>query len=172
MPKRYQLSRRKGYKLPDGVINAARPSKWGNPFKVGDPKNVLERERVVDQYEMWLTSTNAGRALLKQARAELAGKDLACWCALGSACHAEVLMHHANLGQRTLHVAISVDIDRFSDGELRRNWLPVFGDQVDDVQGLRAACVEMRAKGFKVFPNPDCSTPRKDGTCPGHKSQE
>lgn len=35
-PQRIQLSRKKGYRKPEGAIVVARPSKWGNPFKVGD----------------------------------------------------------------------------------------------------------------------------------------
>ena len=35
-PKRIQLSRKKGWRKPEGAIVVARPSRWGNPFKVGD----------------------------------------------------------------------------------------------------------------------------------------
>lgn len=31
-PQRIQLSRRKGYRKPEGAVVVARPSKWGNPF--------------------------------------------------------------------------------------------------------------------------------------------
>lgn len=34
-PKRIQLKRTKGWRKPEGVIVVARPSKWGNPFKLG-----------------------------------------------------------------------------------------------------------------------------------------
>jgi len=33
--KAYRLSGKKGYRLPEGVINVARPGKFGNPFIVG-----------------------------------------------------------------------------------------------------------------------------------------
>lgn len=33
-PKRFQLSRRKGYRKPEGGIVCTRASKWGNPFRV------------------------------------------------------------------------------------------------------------------------------------------
>lgn len=36
-PKRIQLQRRKGWRLPDGAVVVARPSRWGNPFPVGAP---------------------------------------------------------------------------------------------------------------------------------------
>lgn len=34
MPKRIQLSRAKGYRKPEGAIVVARPTRWGNPFRV------------------------------------------------------------------------------------------------------------------------------------------
>jgi len=36
------------------------------------------------------------RDVKKTIRRELAGKDLACWCPLDSACHADVLLAIAN----------------------------------------------------------------------------
>lgn len=48
-PVRLQLSRRKGFSLQElsrktnglEAVNVARPSKWGNPFKVGEPSGYL-----------------------------------------------------------------------------------------------------------------------------------
>ena len=34
-PRRVQLSRKAGWRLPDGAISVARPSRWGNPYRVG-----------------------------------------------------------------------------------------------------------------------------------------
>jgi hypothetical protein len=34
--------------------------------------------------------------LVERARRELAGRDLACWCAPGATCHADVLLDVAN----------------------------------------------------------------------------
>jgi hypothetical protein len=39
---RIQLSRAKGWRLPPGAVMAARPSKWGNPFRIGE---AVARER-------------------------------------------------------------------------------------------------------------------------------
>jgi hypothetical protein len=36
VPERVQLSRRKGYRKPDGAIVVARPTRWGNPFAYRD----------------------------------------------------------------------------------------------------------------------------------------
>lgn len=35
MPKRIQLSRQEGWRLPEGAKSVARPTRWGNPFRVG-----------------------------------------------------------------------------------------------------------------------------------------
>lgn len=49
-PVRLQLSRRKGFDLQAlsratnglGAVNVARPSKWGNPFVVGEPSGIFD----------------------------------------------------------------------------------------------------------------------------------
>ena len=33
-PKRIQLSRKKGWRMPPNTVKVARPSMWGNPFRV------------------------------------------------------------------------------------------------------------------------------------------
>ncbi|HMT45554.1 MAG TPA: DUF4326 domain-containing protein [Novosphingobium sp.] len=91
-PQRIQLSRRKGWRKPEGAVVVSRPSKWGNPYRVGDegPSDALWR------FEAWLNGTPEGRRLKMAARVELRGKVLCCWCALGQPCHADVLLHYAN----------------------------------------------------------------------------
>lgn len=34
MPERIQLSRKKGWRKPENTVVVARPSRWGNPFRV------------------------------------------------------------------------------------------------------------------------------------------
>lgn len=36
-PKRIQLRRTKGWRMPEGAMSVARPTRWGNPYVVGDP---------------------------------------------------------------------------------------------------------------------------------------
>lgn len=45
MPERVQLSRRKGWRKPDNTVVVARPSKWGNPFRLNDKSSGLVRYR-------------------------------------------------------------------------------------------------------------------------------
>ena len=90
MPKRMQRSRRKGVRLPAGAVVVTRPTKWGNPHPLE-----LGREEAVHRYRQDLL---AGRlaVTVDDARQELRGRDLACYCALDEPCHADVLLELAN----------------------------------------------------------------------------
>jgi hypothetical protein len=97
-PDRLQLSRRKGFDLQklsretNGLeaVVVSRPSKWGSPYPL---KKESERAKVIARYRAYL---DANRKLRDEARKELAGKNLACWCKPGLPCHAEVLLRVAN----------------------------------------------------------------------------
>ena len=89
---RVQLRRSKGWRKPAGAIVVARPSRWGNPFRLGIDG---DRDECVALYRDALV----GGALpftVDDVRRELAGHDLACWCPLDLACHADVLLAVAN----------------------------------------------------------------------------
>ena len=42
-PKRFQLRRTKGWRLPDGAVSCARPGRYGNPFSLSGPGRCLVR---------------------------------------------------------------------------------------------------------------------------------
>jgi hypothetical protein len=90
MPQRFQRSRRKGARLPAGVVVVTRPTKWGNPHPLD-----LGRAEAVRRYREDLL---AGRleVTVEDVERELRGKDLACYCPLDEACHADVLLEIAN----------------------------------------------------------------------------
>lgn len=76
----------------DATVDAVyigRPSKWGNPYVVGKDGT---REECVLMYEAWLLLDNP---LYEQAKKELKGKDLVCFCK-PKACHGDVLLRIAN----------------------------------------------------------------------------
>jgi hypothetical protein len=53
----------------------------------------------VDLYRSWITGAlfgQQGSKMLTAAKAELKGKNLACWCPLSQPCHADVLMELTN----------------------------------------------------------------------------
>lgn len=93
-PQRIQRRRVKGWKMPAGAVYVGRPTKWGNPFKIGPSDN----DAAVVMYERWLTITPEGRQIIAAVKRELRGKDLACWCRLDQECHADVLLRIANEG--------------------------------------------------------------------------
>ena len=68
-----------------------------------------------------------------------------------------------------VHMALSVDVDRFSDKYIRNTWLDMFKRQfgVLTVGGIRECCAKARAKGLEVFPPCDHTDAR--GHCLGHK---
>lgn len=95
-PLRLQLSRRRGFDLqahshacngrPATVV--ARPSRWGNPFRVGIDG---DRAACVAQCARQWAAQPAALDL-----APLRGRNLACWCSLDGPCHADVLLALAN----------------------------------------------------------------------------
>ena len=91
LPRRLQLSRKKGFRLPAGAVVVSRPTAWGNPFKPGK----LTRAQAVALYRRDLMAGKL-RVSAADARTELRGHDLACWCSLDGPCHADVLLKVAN----------------------------------------------------------------------------
>lgn len=89
MPKRIQLSRRKGWRKPAGTVVVARGTRWGNPFRVDE----YGRAEALRRYRDYLSNNSA---LQRDIRTHLAGKDLACWCRPDQDCHADLLLAIAN----------------------------------------------------------------------------
>ena len=96
MPERIRLSRAKGWRKPENTVVIARPFRWGNPFAIGDPdQGGMSRQEAVGRFREELL---AGRLSygVDEVRAELRGKNLACWCSLDGPCHGDVLLEFAN----------------------------------------------------------------------------
>ena len=101
-PIRIQLSRRKGFRPPPNTVVVARPSRWGNPMR----SNVTSRQVAAKQWFLdWLEfripiaqlhTLAARRDWILEHLHELRGKNLACWCGVDEACHADVLLEMAN----------------------------------------------------------------------------
>jgi hypothetical protein len=87
-PRRVQLRRTKGWRMPPHTVSVARPTKWGNPFTVAEHGARL----AVENYRRRLDGLEAIGAL---DLSELAGKNLACWCKLEDQCHADALLERA-----------------------------------------------------------------------------
>lgn len=110
-PKRVQLSRAKGWRLPPNTVVVSRPSRWGNPF---DWQTAMEefgctewvaKAAVASIYRDWLTmieperfdpELRPRRVAILASYADLRGRNLGCWCAVGQPCHGDVLLELVN----------------------------------------------------------------------------
>jgi hypothetical protein len=102
-PIRVQRKRTKGYKLPPNTVCVDRTSQWGNPFKVGGlffhddtDYEVLTAERAVQFFASAIENKSSALKFTRADLWKLRGKNLACFCSLSSACHADVLLRLAN----------------------------------------------------------------------------
>lgn len=119
-PRRIQLRRTPGWRKPVGAVVVARPSRWGNPFRIerdecDAPAGGLcwtvtdgriervhigteteARETAVEFYELHTGPMGDHELDPAEVRAALAGRDLCCWCPLDQPCHADVLLAIAN----------------------------------------------------------------------------
>jgi hypothetical protein len=111
-PQRIQLSRQRGWRKPEGAVVVSRPSRWGNPFRIvstlacsDTPFEVHYHDSWLGDYDDALSAREAATLMFAAAlrdgallyapdvvRQELAGRSLACWCAIGDPCHADVLL--------------------------------------------------------------------------------
>lgn len=115
-PQRLQLSRRRGFDLQAAsrqlnglpAKRISRPGPWGNPFTIeavaaetGLDAAAAQAEAVA-RYGRWVrgefdAAMGHGAPPSRQAiRDALGGHNLACWCAPGTPCHADVLIALAN----------------------------------------------------------------------------
>ena len=101
-PHRVQLSRVKGWRLPPNTISVARPTKWGNPFVVGQPHPYCTAEEIAEKCACAEPLTREDAVDLfgalywnPEELAYLRGKKPARWCGPGP-CHADWLLNLAN----------------------------------------------------------------------------
>jgi hypothetical protein len=76
--------------VPVGAVKVTRPGRWGNPFTVKE--HGLKRA-----LQLYREQLAAHPELVAQARRDLAGMDLACWCKLPTdgerdLCHGAILL--------------------------------------------------------------------------------
>lgn len=70
---------------PPNGRRVTRPSRWGNPFRVG-----VEAADATQAVAMFRDHLHRHPELVERARRELAGFDLGCTCPLDQPCHADV----------------------------------------------------------------------------------
>lgn len=104
MPKRIQLQRTKGWRIPVEAVKVDRSTRWGNPWPVGaegpDGRVAPDAEGAVGMFADMLADpekrAEAGYPDDATIRSHLQGRDLACWCRIGQPCHADVLLRIVN----------------------------------------------------------------------------
>jgi hypothetical protein len=120
MPERIQQKRTKGWRKPPNTVSVARPSKWWDPFPVAEyglelslalfrnaisgswNPGLLDQSRDDAYWDLTYRRAVEWRKRIgntfpsEQARLELAGKNLMCFCPLDQPCHADVLLDIAN----------------------------------------------------------------------------
>lgn len=82
--------------MPENTVYVGRPTRWGNPFT--DMNDAYERY-VITTALMRRPYAELGynsKKFVDDARRELGGKNLACWCSLDKKCHADILLEIAN----------------------------------------------------------------------------
>lgn len=115
-PARVQLRRTRGWRKPANTVVVARPSKWGNPYRMVEVEILVApdggdlwcpggaREAAVTLFRRdlvhaldhrWIPSDLRFR-IIAASLDELRGKNLACWCRPEQPCHADVLLDLAN----------------------------------------------------------------------------
>jgi len=118
-PKRIQRKRTKGWRMPPNTVYVGRPTRWGNPFRLGDfaikgdadlsyrgPFKMAYVVTTAKYADSRFTELKTGEQVIDWFRwymtirtrdfTELRGKDLACWCPMGQPCHADILLELAN----------------------------------------------------------------------------
>lgn len=97
MPQRLQRRRTAGWTKPPGAADVTRPTQWCNPYRVGRPwrgyQAAVDAAHAVALFRALVALSPTFTELV---RAELAGRDLMCWCPLVAPCHADVLLEIAN----------------------------------------------------------------------------
>lgn len=103
MARRIQRQRTSCWRKPPNAVIVTRGTYWGNPFvsrpdlepgtKFGYRTAVPTVADAIACYREYL---HHSPDLIEKARRTLRGKDLACWCAAGEPCHADVLLEIAN----------------------------------------------------------------------------
>lgn len=115
VPRRIQLRRTAGWRMPPNTVVVARPTKWGNPFVMHHPGRVASKpmtpkmavasfKGMVETQGGWFPvplpwpkgKIPAQFTTVADVQRELRGRNLACWCALDQPCHADVLLELAN----------------------------------------------------------------------------
>jgi|SRR5690348_10723501 len=94
-PQRIQLRRTKGWRMPPNTVKVARPTRYGNPHRIGFCGVCGVTHTRQDAIAEFRAECNNDEVRWR-IRRHLHGKNLACWCNPVEPCHADVLLEIAN----------------------------------------------------------------------------
>lgn len=116
----HPVVQKRGVRLPKNAVSVARPSKFGNPWKVSPTQGMWQVEgefhrqefesrigahtAAVELYSRWLNgdpslrseTLDRRRSQIESNLSQLQDKDLACYCPLDLPCHRDILLKLAN----------------------------------------------------------------------------
>lgn len=88
--------------------SCCRPHKYGNPFQISNSVQPFSNydgiphtfcntiDEILKNYEWWIENTSEGRMRMRDAKEELKGHNLACFCKLEDKCHVDILLKNIN----------------------------------------------------------------------------
>ena len=88
LPKVINKRHLSGGKMPEGARYIGRPSRWGNPFKLGRDGN---RDEIMDKYAEWLAERLNDETFRKELLKLSKATALVCWCK-PEKCHGDLLV--------------------------------------------------------------------------------
>ncbi len=143
-PRRIQRRRTKGWTLQGaadsfrGGVIVSRPSRYGNPCKVGLMQEMGYDDphaAAAENFRIWLAGSRSDaptdeadrrRERILAGLPDLRGKDLACTCRLDQACHADELLRWANMPAAELEAWITVVRARVDRQRVARGEEPMY----------------------------------------------
>lgn len=143
-PVRLQRRRTRGWTLAGaadpirGGVIVSRPSRYGNPCKVGVMQEMGYEDphaAAAENFRIWLAGSRSDaptdeadqrRERILASLPDLRGKDLACTCRHDQACHADVLLHRANMPAAELAAWIAVVRARVDRQRIARGEQPMY----------------------------------------------
>ncbi|WP_327332945.1 DUF4326 domain-containing protein [Streptomyces anulatus] len=156
---RIQRQRTRGWCKPDRCVIVDRTSAFGNPFTIAAAMDVFgykepeARATVIAEFGPWLRGSRANwqsseaderREKILARLPELRGMDLACACAPGEPCHADVLLEWAALSPLALEVRVASARARVDRQRMWRGERPMYeADDLSDVltQDVHTTCL-------------------------------
>ena len=132
LPSRIQRSRRKGSRQPPNTKYCGRPTKWGNPFVIGED---YTRESSMEAFRHAFWSRKLPMTPGKIYRKLRKYDYLSCWCSLDEECHVDEYIKAIEL-----KYAKRREICLYCPHRLKYHYKIEMLNELDEVHAFGAAC--------------------------------